>query len=99
MLPMNPMFIGVFLPFAVKCSRKQKPSCPWLLFVNMLNGLNPNLAHRRKRLKKHCEGLRANAPKQILHMDLTIFRPSDHSRVYIYLIMDNFSRAILGYNA
>ena len=32
-------------------------------------------------------------------MDVTIFRPSDHSRVYIYLIMDNFSRAILGWKA
>ena len=61
--------------------------------------INPNLSYRPKRLKKHWEGLRANAPKQILHMDLTIFRPSDHTRVYIYLIMDNFSRAILGYNA
>jgi putative transposase len=32
-------------------------------------------------------------------MDVTIFRPTDHSRVYIYLIIDNFSRAILGWKA
>ncbi len=32
-------------------------------------------------------------------MDLTIFRPSDDTRVYIYLIIDNFSRAILGWKA
>src|SRR5205823_13323464 len=60
---------------------------------------NPNLSHRRKRLKKCWDGLRAKAAKQILHMDVTIFRPSDHSRAYIYLIMDNFSRAILGWKA
>ena len=41
--------------------------------------------------------LRAHTSKQILHMDVTIFRPSDHSRVYIYLILDNFSRAIMGW--
>ena len=58
---------------------------------------NPNLSNRRKRLKKRWKGLRAHASKQILHMDVTIFRPSDHSRVYIYLIMDNFSRAIMGW--
>ena len=32
-------------------------------------------------------------------MDVTIFRPSDHSRVYLYFILDNFSRAILGWKA
>ncbi len=60
---------------------------------------NPNLSHYRKRLEKDWKDLKANASKQILHMDVTIFRPSDHSRVYIYLIMDNFSRAILGWKA
>ncbi len=61
--------------------------------------IDPNLSNRRKRLQISWERLRANAPKQILHMDLTIFRPSDHTRVYIYLIIDNFSRAILGWKA
>ena len=61
--------------------------------------INPNLSHRRNRRQISWERLRANAPKQILHMDLTIFRPSDHTRVYIYLVMDNFSRAILGWKA
>ncbi len=65
----------------------------------MQNGLNPNLAKRRKKLQKNWEGLRANASKHILHMDVTIFRPSDHSKVYFYFILDNFSRAILGWKA
>lgn len=43
-------------------------------------------------------GLRASTPLQILHMDVTIFKPMDHTRVYIYfIIIDNFSRAILNW--
>ena len=60
---------------------------------------NPHLSNRRKKLQKNWIGLRAYASKQILHMDVTIFRPSDHSRVYLYFILDNFSRAILGRKA
>jgi transposase InsO family protein len=41
--------------------------------------------------------LKASAPFQILQMDVTIFRPIDRSRVYLYILMDNFSRKILGY--
>ena len=79
--------------------RKGKTFMSLATFRKYAKWTNPNLSHRRKRLKKWCDGLRANATKQILHMDVTIFRPSDHSRVYIYLIMDNFSRAILGWKA
>ena len=79
--------------------RKTKTFMSLATFRKYAKWINPNLSHRRKRLKKCWEGLRANAAKQILHMDVTIFRPSDHSRVYIYLIIDNFSRAILGWKA
>jgi putative transposase len=48
------------------------------------------------RRKKHLTGIRAGWPKQIIHMDVTAFRTLDNCRVYIYLIIDNFSRAILG---
>lgn len=43
--------------------------------------------------------IRATGALQILHMDVTIFRPIDHTKVYIYFIVDNFSRAILGWRA
>lgn len=39
-------------------------------------------------------GIRASRPFEILHMDVTIFEPLDQSRVYIYFIVDNFSRNI-----
>jgi putative transposase len=60
---------------------------------------NHYLSNRRKKLQKNWIGLKAAASKHILHMDVTIFRPSDHSRVYLYFIFVNFSRAILGWKA
>jgi len=51
------------------------------------------------RSKKHKIGIRAKKPLQILHADLTIFRPLDNTKVYIYFIADNFSRKILSWKA
>ncbi|GGB26208.1 DDE-type integrase/transposase/recombinase [Puia dinghuensis] len=48
-----------------------------------------------KRRKHHAVRIRAKAPLQILHADMTIFRTADHCRHYIYLVQDNFSRMIL----
>lgn len=36
-------------------------------------------------------------PLQTLHMDMTIFKPIDHCKTYIYFMMDNFSRMILSW--
>ncbi|HTE09473.1 MAG TPA: integrase core domain-containing protein [Chitinophagaceae bacterium] len=47
--------------------------------------------HRRK---IHHTGIRA-APLQLLHADTTVFRTADNVKAYIYLVQDNFSRAIL----
>jgi len=49
--------------------------------------------------RKKMIGIRASSPLQILHMDVTIFKPLDQTKVYIYFIMDNFSRAILNWKA
>jgi len=49
--------------------------------------------------KKHKIGIRAKKPLQILHADLTIFRPLDNTKVYIYFITDNFSRKIIAWKA
>src|ERR1700733_6259037 len=50
-----------------------------------------------KREKNHTTGIRANRPLQVLHADATVFRTADNSKNYIYLIQDNFSRAILSF--
>lgn len=59
--------------------------------------LNPNRNHIRK--KKQRIGIRSNKPLELLHMDTTILRTLDNSKVYIHFIMDNFSRTILGWKA
>jgi len=52
------------------------------------------------RLKRKPQiGLRALMPLKILHMDVTIFKPLDNTRIYIYLLVDNYSRYILGWKA
>jgi hypothetical protein len=49
--------------------------------------------------RKKVIGIRASRPLQILHMDVTIFKPLDNTKVYIYFIVDNFSRVILNWKA
>ena len=57
--------------------------------------LKRNLScHRRK---NHHTGIRAPAPLQLLHADVTIFRTTNNIKAYIYLIQDNFSRTVLQY--
>ena len=50
--------------------------------------------HRRK---NHSTGIRAAAPLQLLHADVTVFKTVDNVKAYIFLVQDNFSRAILQY--
>jgi putative transposase len=63
-------------------------------YVSLLN-LKRNRVFSRK--KNHSLGIRATAPFQILHADLTEFRTEDQKKAYIYLVQDNYSRAILAY--
>ncbi len=65
-------------------------------YAKLLN-LTRQKPHHRK--KKHKIGIRAEKTLQILHADLTIFRPLDNTKVYIYFIADNFSRKILAWKA
>jgi hypothetical protein len=66
-------------------------------FYNYANELVP--APPRIRKERYRSGIRAERPFQILHMDLTLLRTLDHVRVYVHFIIDNFSRAILGWRA
>jgi hypothetical protein len=61
-------------------------------YVNLLNLKRSGLAHRRK---NHHIGIRASAPLQIIHADVTVFQTADNKKNYTHLIQDNFSRAIL----
>jgi hypothetical protein len=63
-------------------------------YVSLLNLKQSRVFSRRK---NHETGIRADAPFKILHADMTEFKCDDHQKGYIYLIQDNFSRAILGH--
>jgi len=65
-------------------------------YVNIMK-LNRNKPENRR--KKHSIGIRANHAKEILHADLTIFRTISNTKVYIYIVADNFSRFILSATA
>lgn len=58
---------------------------------------NGNWIRSRKRIypTKPRIGLRATKPNEYLHVDTTIVRLLDGSRVYLHAILDNFSRRIL----
>ena len=44
------------------------------------------------------EGLRADKPLQIIHTDLTEIRIKDRLKVYVSLVIDNYSRTILAWS-
>ena len=46
---------------------------------------------------KQKTGIRATKPKEIIHADVCIYRPLDYTKCFIYFIIDNFSRMILGW--
>src|ERR1035438_10435957 len=63
-------------------------------YVSLLNLKRSRAISRRK---NHTRGIRATAPFQILHADMTEFKTEDQKKAYIYLVQDNYSRAILAY--
>lgn len=48
---------------------------------------------KRKRIS-----VRAEKPNEIWHMDVTRYKTMDHKMMYIYTVMDNFSRKILAWD-
>ncbi|MSR47664.1 MAG: DDE domain-containing protein, partial [Planctomycetes bacterium] len=42
-------------------------------------------------------GIRAERPNELWHIDTTLIRRLDHSRVYLHAVIDNFSRRILAW--
>lgn len=57
---------------------------------------------RRIRFRVHPEapevGIRATAPNQVWHTDVTVIRLLDSTRIYVHAVMDNFSRRILAWH-
>lgn len=63
-------------------------------YATLLHGKAASPSSRRL---KHSVGLRASKPFEWLHADVTIFKTENGAKLYIYLLVDNFSRAILGW--
>lgn len=61
-------------------------------YVRILRIIRPRFSKPRATI-----GIRANASLELLHMDTTIFRVGDRTRLFIHLVVDNFSRAVLGW--
>jgi len=67
----------------------------WSRYAKLLNIKREKPKSRRN----YPAGIRALSPLRILHLDSTLYKPLDNSKVYIYLLMDNFSRFILAWLA
>jgi putative transposase len=52
---------------------------------------------KNKKPKAKNTGPRANRPLQLLHMDITEYWITDNIKAYLHIVMDNYSRKILGF--
>lgn len=64
-------------------------------FYNYCRALKIQHLVPKHRRKNNQTGIRATAPLQLLHIDVTVFKCLNHTKAYIYVIKDNFSKAIL----
>jgi hypothetical protein len=62
-----------------------------------LLGLKRSKPNHKWKLKRI--GIKATKAGQTLHMDVTIFKTLDNTKVFLYFLVDNFSRFILGWRA
>jgi putative transposase len=78
--------------------RKDKTlACHLSTFYKYVSLLHLKRAIPGSRRKSHDIGIRASRVLEILHADVTLFRTADHKKSYIYLVQDNYSRAILAW--
>ncbi len=64
-------------------------------FYKYAKTLNIVRKKSKNRHKNHKIGIRANAPLELLHIDVSLIKCQDNTTAYIYAIIDNYSRAIL----
>lgn len=76
--------------------KKISVSLNTLYMINRRLKIRDTIGNRRKK-KKPKTGIRAAAPNQIWHADITVLKTLDGVKQYIYLVIDNYSRKILSY--
>lgn len=65
----------------------------WYNYIHKLGIIRPAFPKKNK----YQSGIRASAPHQIWHADITIVKCRNGLKYYIYLLMDNYTRYILNY--
>lgn len=80
---------------AVKGGKISMSVQSWYHYAKLLG-----LGLKRKKFYKKRKriSVRANKPNEIWHMDVTRYKTSDHKMMYIYSLMDNFSRKVLAWD-
>ena len=80
---------------AVKDGKISMSVQSWYNYAKLLG-----LGLKRKKFYKKRKriSVRAEKPNQIWHMDVTRYKTSDYKTMYIYTVMDNFSRKILSWD-
>ncbi|OIQ19968.1 MAG: hypothetical protein BM556_05625 [Bacteriovorax sp. MedPE-SWde] len=67
----------------------------WYKYMKINNIIRPL---NRKTKKLYREGIRANRPNEIWHIDVTQFKLRGGRKVYLQAIVDNYSRCIVNYS-
>ena len=67
----------------------------WYYYCKLLQ---LNEARKKYRPVRKRVSVRAGAPNQIWHMDVSVYKTADNVKYYIYSVVDNFSRKILAYD-
>lgn len=79
--------------------REGKLFCSLSTFYKYTRKLGLKKSRKHYRKNQNYTGIRAGSPMEILHMDFTLQRLQDGTRVYYHFITDNFSRKILAGSA
>ena len=85
---------GAIARVARKVGKVFAGSATWYRLVNLHNWRRPRV---RVHPAKPKIGIRASKPNEIWHVDTSLLRLLDGSRVYMHAVIDNFSRRILAW--
>jgi hypothetical protein len=75
--------------------RKGLLTCGYNTWRKYVAIFNPNRTKIKRKRKKERQGIRASIPNEIWHMDITEFKLIGHKKVYLQVIVDNFSRKVV----
>ncbi|MBE2274341.1 MAG: DDE-type integrase/transposase/recombinase [Flavobacteriales bacterium] len=81
--------------YAVRQGKISMARTTWYYYCKLFQ---LNEARKKYRPVRKRVSVRAEAPNQIWHMDVSVYKTADNVKYYIYSVVDNFSRKILAYD-